>query len=155
MSSQTKRGYKYNRGGIPIKGRKSHKGYRDMFEDRKRSREKTLALKYKLAEKRDNHYFNPEKYQPLTELEEKIYQSLQNIQGRDRWEKSTDDFRRLCIGPTGSHERGKKMQYLMGGKEISHPDDSTFKKRVKVLNDMGRRVLRSKRRNVQAIAQEV
>lgn len=161
MREPTKRGYKYDRGGIPIKGRRSHKGYRDMFEDRNRSRLKTLSLKARLKEKLEDWMDNPERYAPLTDTEQKILNNLQYIQDREEWVESTNEFRRLCVGPTGSHERMNVLQYFVKGVEVSHPLDSTFKKRVKMLNDRGREKLKRMRRErnkrlreMQATAQE-
>ena len=156
MSELTKRGYKYNRGGIPINGRKSHDGYRDMFEDRKRSRKKSLERLWELQHKRDCHLNHPNDFQPLSETQAKILENMEkNMVTCEEFEEKTDEFRTLCIGQSGSHERGRKMKYLMSGKEITHPQDSTFKKRVKILSDRGREVLERKRKKkmvVQAIA---
>ena len=153
----TKKGNKYNCGSPVGPHRRSYNGFRDMFEDRKQSRMKAEKLKYKLQQKRDDHLFMPEKYQPLTELEEKIYQSLQKMKGRDRWEEKTNEVRRFCIGGTGTVERSRKLMFFMSGKEICHPEDSTFRKRVKILSDKGREYLKRKKRlmkaRVQATAQ--
>ena len=153
MRGPTKRGYHYQKGGTPIKGRKSHGGYRDMFEDREMSRKKSQNLKYRLTVKYDKWDYEPEKYAPLTETEEKILENMKNMQNHSEWKESTDQYRSLCIGSTGTMARYHPLKYRMGGKEISHPEDSTFKKRVKILNDDGRKKLERKRnKKVQAIA---
>jgi len=153
--SHTKRGYLFRVGGVPIKGRSSHSGYREMFEDRQRSRDKSLKKLWELQHKQEAHEEYPDKYQPLTLTESRILESMKEMQNRPEWKESTDAYRRLCVGPTGTMERYAPLKYRTRSKEIGHPEDSTFRKKVKCLNDDGRLKLENKknRKNrVQAIA---
>ena len=138
MRRRTKKGNEYNCGERVWPYRKSYQGLRDVLEDRLVNRRRSQALKFKLKQKRDRHIYEPETYCDLSEKEKVIYQSLQNMKDKDEWDHKSKEFLRICVGPNASLERMTGLKYLVRSKTIHHPDDSTFTKKVKILNDKGK-----------------